>query len=97
MQRGPIPDRLPEPRPLHDNGAGRIPTVLQKVKKETFLEICMYLILLSLIRYQEKLHKIQTSNSINSETTDYDVGVLCCSFQVSKIQDNFVEDWSRMC
>lgn len=36
------------------------------------------------LSYQEKLHKIQTSNSISSDTTDHDVGVLCCSFQVSK-------------
>ena len=36
MQRGPIPGCLFESRPLHDNGAGRIPKVLKKVpeKKE---------------------------------------------------------------
>jgi len=31
--------------------------------------------------YQEKLHKIQTSDSVSLETTDNDVGILCCSFQ----------------
>ena len=31
VQRGTIPDRLLESRPLHDNCAGRIPTMLEKV------------------------------------------------------------------
>ena len=33
VQRGTIPDRLLESRPLHDNCAGRIPTMLKKVKE----------------------------------------------------------------
>ena len=47
----------------------------------------------SLLSYQEKLHKIQTSDSISSETTDNDVGILCCSFQVSNMHANTMYSW----